>query len=286
MTDPIMHFPCNTVEEFIDTITPNDEEEKHQWVVYRGQADADWGLVPSAFRESSLISARSLFGCVRATPKEQAHFEALTLQRFLKACDLSGLPVPGYTRGLAEELERILEQKMDYNWPNPMFDEPLAVAQHYGVPTRLLDWTRRPFVAAYFAASSALQLKRQPKHIAVWAMDITRKNEWAGVSIVSLPGGTAANLAAQSGLFTIQRGIKALDFASPELEKDPEIISSAAAKNHHIFAKITLPFAQCEKLLRRCARFGVSAPVLFPGMEGAKKYVDDWAYSEFYGDLV
>lgn len=285
MIDPIKHYHCETVEEFIERITPGDEEEKHQWFIYRGQADADWGLVPSAFRESGHLTARSLFGCMRATPKQQAHFEALTLQRFLKACDLSGLPVPGYTRALSEELERIVEQKMDFNWPNPMFDEPLAVAQHYGVPTRLLDWTRRPFVAAYFAASSAIQLKHQPKNIALWAMDVTRKNEWAGVSIVSLPGGTAANLAAQSGLFTIQRGVKALDVASPELEKELELLASAAAKKDFAFAKVTLPYSQCEKLLRMCARYGVSAPVLFPGMEGAKRYVDDWAYSEFLGSI-
>lgn len=41
----------------------------------------------------------------------------------------------------------------------------LSLLQHYGAPTRLLDWTRSPFVACFFALETARS------EAAIWAID-------------------------------------------------------------------------------------------------------------------
>ena len=51
----------------------------------------------------------------------------------------------------------------------------MPLAQHHGIPTRLLDWTFRPTVAAYFAAYES-QVHRcnpdysEPEFMVVWAV--------------------------------------------------------------------------------------------------------------------
>jgi len=215
----------------------------------------------------------------------QVSFEIDVIKRFLEGCDRSGLVVPGYSERIKQRLFEETHTFLSVHapWPQPELYEIMAVAQHYDVPTRLLDWTERSYVACYFAASSAnfeLDSMTMPR-MAIWALDTTYAKHWKTVKIIRTPGGTSQNQAAQSGLFTTHN---VMDYSFEDLyqvealEEVEEIYQ--ATGSHNPLIKMTLPIEQAPALLNMCSRLGVDGSTLFPGFHGVAKSVRDWANLE------
>jgi hypothetical protein len=101
---------------------------------FRGHANAEWKLY------SSLSRRLNDFG---VHPEAWPEQEARCLRIFIRKAHLFLAHVPPETD--------------QFQW--------LALLQHHGGPTRLLDFTWSPFVALYFALESALT------DAAVWALD-------------------------------------------------------------------------------------------------------------------
>jgi hypothetical protein len=101
--------------------------------IYRGHGDSTWKLETSIER-----------GCTQVSP---AQIESAMISAFKGAAHLYEDALPSTND--------------DLSW--------LAVMQHHGVPTRLMDWTRSPYVAAYFAAEHS---PREPCSFTVWAIDV------------------------------------------------------------------------------------------------------------------
>jgi FRG domain len=237
-------------------------------LLYRGQADDRWHLTPGILRKGMCSTAdMQVF-------KEWAYIET-----FVRHCDSIGLAIPNDSPAFRQ---KFLNKNNPTGpggpvseWPSTEMLPLMALAQHYRLPTRLLDWSTRAYVAAYFAISEALAGKAgaDAVRLAVWVLDIEKQALFHELKVVAVPGGNNANLAAQSGRFTLltQQGGRARPF---EGETAVDLYFAAQSLPPPL-KKITLPISEAAGALKLCALYGVTGAMLFPDYYGAARATDD-----------
>lgn len=242
--------------------------------IFRGQTDAKWPLRSKFDRE---------YRKAKKQLKKTDPLSGLDQQdRSLVEQANPNMSLKSRSDLLARLLNRFKKASTGRRGPSPKHltdNEWWALGQHFGLATPLLDWTRSPYVAAYFAlkepSSSALENRAMWAYTHEGLIDIfinmpdNYNKDLSGLNVVSIIEGLTdenSRIISQSGLFT----------ETPVGEDIEEFIKNNIdlTGSGPILYKIEIPNSQRESFLRHLEAMNIHDSSLFPDINGAAEYAN------------
>jgi len=236
-TNPVSYLPAATSVAALAMIASKAHEHTGGGVWWRGHASHDWQLVPHVFR----------------TPEMAAKEKNLALRFLTKA---------GTRHGKCPDLNDVA------GW--------MFLMQHYGLPTRLLDWSESILVAAYFASSELLDGDGE-----IWSLlPYHMNNEQLGTAEIPLPYNSKIQ-----PLFQAAMGKAEIDkdqaVAVFPLESDARMLAQSGTYTIHssgvpldelanankFLMRVLVPAAAKSTLAREIWNLGIRRSHLFPDLQ-------------------
>ncbi|MBE7157563.1 MAG: FRG domain-containing protein [Rhodospirillales bacterium] len=258
-------FQAESVAQFVTIL---EGIQKHSGAVlwYQGVGSIDFKLVPSLYRQHSAS---------RTDADWRLELEAWLLERFSeRSGPFRDGPQPG------RQIELLFEM------------------QHYGVPTRLLDWSENALVALWFAvethhgADSAVWVMNAPlwnnlvfaqqsgiKNIlSPHSLEIENRQPWAVTSnqfLLEAP--TCIYGVHNTKRIVGQRGVFSLSGRSiePVEEQSKKLAHAGAIKSTDLLQRIVIPESRRQAIKEQLITLGFSYSMMFPDMSGLAKELNE-----------
>lgn len=217
------------------------EENYSRNSLFRGLKDKSFALIPKIGRDNYL---RKCFEDKVVSLDKLQDLEEQTMNEFVK------MSVPH------------LDLRAMNQW------DQWTIGQHYGLPTRFLDWTENPLIAAYFATENA------GTDAAICVTDRTQFNSGTDDMgdvfsfsdtdevLLHTPSYINSRIIAQKGVFTVHK--------NPTLPLDQTNINGEKCK----VDQLIIPQEVIGDFVKDLDWFGINRSFIYPGLDGLAYYLD------------
>lgn len=292
----------DNIKEFYNLIYFNTYENVcfMDGFIFRGVSCSKYKLCPSVLRDTKLVLADQLLR------------EATLLQIFYRICNDNGLKIPCKKSISDSYFTNITESKSWYKegkdvWLDDDVLELAALAQHYGVPTRLLDWSQDINTAIYFATINAMKKINSKDNVSekftLWALNIKilqlvnkslKENNLPIIPIRTIIPSYAnnKNLCAQKGVLTswalnLREAYKKGLWDEVVSEDTEELLVeyldglSPKGKVHNVLFQFNFSYSLIYDFWEYLNKINCNTAKMFPGYGGVANHIKDLSLFDF-----
>ena len=305
--ETFFQYDFNNYQDFLDAIDVNKSElfnnyqinhNKKRDFIFRGEKSLKYDLHPTSMRKLNSEDIGKLKSGNFLNLNEISDFV-----NFIEGINHIGLNLSNESFELIKESitkssngiisgsstnDKIRE--IHNNFPFPNLIKELALAQHYGINTRLLDFSHNPYKSLFFATQSIENFSENDR-IGIWILPLRLleicKEMGLEVDYVRSPNFQNKNMLAQEGVFVnyFKGSPHKKEFYNPDntFKTLDQYLSSYDSQHPYAAVirekigkpmKFTLPHSEVRPIKRKLMSLNVNWLTIQPDLDGIKKHVE------------